>query len=301
MKLPPFTLVYQPSAGAKLQKAREARQLEELGEHVKGLSGSLLSLKPALRSSLLRTVASSSDLDLSAQTVSRAAAEVTRQAKVDTVGLWDLSAQVGELPRVVETLNEAQPVITFFEVQAAIQSGLISRPERMRAWAKERLGRPLTRKEAASFASGVIFEEFEEKADKVRRGLGIDHLIGIVPALVASGDGPEVMWDLYSAGRSGNVLVSTVDVYAYAVEAGRPFEVAVATIALSTRLSTLNPRAEFHQETRGCLFDFDDNRADLVQGLRRLEIEPECLAKIRPRYREAALAMMTALQGLSKG
>ncbi len=300
MKLPPFTLVYRPGRADAAERKRSDRQVAKLEEHDADLASALKDLKPALRRSLLKTVEPSTDLAYSAEMVSRATKELTRQEKVETVGFWDLSSQVGELPRVIEALNAGQPTFAFFEVQAAVPSGLISRPVRVVEWAEGLLGRRLTKKERESVASSAIFEEWEERAQQVRRELGIQHLIGVVPALVASGDESGVLWDLYSAGRSGVALVSTVDLYSFARQARRPFEVAVAMLAVSMLLATLNPRVEFHSETRGCLFDYDDQRSDIVQGLRRLEIEPECLGKIRPHYRPAALDLMAALRRLGR-
>jgi hypothetical protein len=76
--------------------------------------------------------------------------------------------------------------------------------------------------------------------------------------------------------------------------------VAVAGIALSNLLACFNRKVEFHEETRGCLFDFNRQRDSIVEMLRETRIEPSCLALMAPRYREAALAMTSALRGLGQ-
>lgn len=298
MKLPPFTLVYRPDDKGGARKAREARLVDQLKQHSKGLPESLLAVRPALRGALLRTVERSSDLALSSSMLSRATQDLRRQPKVEVVGLWDLSSQVGELPRVIEALNASQAALTFFEIQAAVPSGLISRPERVIAWAEGRLARPLSRDEAAEIGNNVIYEDFAPRARTVRKELGLDHLVGFAPAMIALEEEGEIYWNYFSMAEKGISLVSTYGIYAYARRARRPFEVAVAGIALSSLLATLNPKIEFHEENRGCLFDFNRDRDSLVATLRRAEIEPACLARIEPKYREAAVAMVAALRAL---
>lgn len=298
MKLPPFTLIYRPGEKRSLANARETRLFAAIEPYGEEVPSSLLGVKPALRRALVRTVAQSADFSRSSAALSRATTELRRQPKVEVVGFWDLSSQVGELPRVVEALNASQPAFTFFEVQAAVPSGLISRPERVISWAQEKLERPLSDEEAAEIGNNVIYEDFAARARQVRNDLGLDHLIGIAPAMIALGEGEEIFWNYFSVAEKRISFVSTYGVYGYARKAHRPFEVAVAGIALSSLLATLNPKVEFHEENRGCLFDFNRDRDSIVKTLRKAMIEPSCLARLEPRYREAAAAMVAALRDL---
>jgi hypothetical protein len=299
MRLPPFTLVYRPGLRAGGRQARARQLAAELGELRTGLSRSLAALKPTIRRSLLETLESSADRAGSADSLSLAVHELQRRDKVKTVGIWDLSLQVGALPRVIEALNRSQPAFAFFEVQAAVPSGLISRPERVVAWAIERFKRPLSPRQLAEIGSNLIFEDFADRAVAVRRELGLDHLIGIVPSMIAFEEGGKVFWNYFSLSKEPRLAVaSTFDVFRFARRAGRPFEVAVASIALSTLLAILNPSLEFHEDLRGCLFDFNRERDTIVASLQRMEIETCCLARIRPTYRDAAEAMVTALRDL---
>lgn len=298
MKLPPFTLVYRPERRDVQRQGRERSLAADLGEHAAGLEFSLDALKPAIRRSLLATVAPAADRAGAAGHLAQAVTDLRRQAKVETVGFWDLSSQVGELPRVIEALNRVQPVFTFFEVQAAVPSGLISRPERVIAWAAEELERPLSTDETREIGSNVIFEDFAARARRVRRQLGLDHLIGVAPAMIAFEEEGTLYWNYFTMGEPRLLLVSTFAVAGYARKAGRPFEVAVAMLALSTLLATLNPKLDFHEEVRGCLFDFNRERSTLVKSLREVKVGAECVDKIRPKYRQATLAMVEALRGL---
>lgn len=295
MKLPPFTLVYRPDRGGVPARERAQRVVDDLGDHAERLSFSLDDVKPTLRRSLLATVGPSSDPAAAVAFLNQAGVDLQRRAAVETVGFWDLSSQVGELPTVVQALNRVQPVLTFFEVQAPVPSGLISRPERVAAWAREKAGEALTGERLAELGNNVIFEDFAVRARKLRRELGLDHLIGIVPAMVAFEEEGELYWNYFSMSEPRLLLASTSGVFEYARRAECPFAVGVAVIALSTLLASLNPELVFHEETRGCFFDFNRDRDSIVEAFRRLEIEPECQAKIRPRYREAAVAMVAAL------
>ena len=91
MKLPPFTLVYRPGHGGGARKAREKQLIAELGESFEDLPLSLGALKPMIRSSLLGNVERSVDRSSSVDSLVVAVNDLRRQAKVETVGFWDLS------------------------------------------------------------------------------------------------------------------------------------------------------------------------------------------------------------------
>ena len=72
--------------------------------------------------------------------LARAVAELERQPNVVTVGIWDLGSRVGRLSHMIEALNTAQAAFAIFQVEAAIPAGMISRPERVAAWIREKFG-----------------------------------------------------------------------------------------------------------------------------------------------------------------
>ncbi len=299
MKLPPFTLVHDPRA----PRGPEGRR-RLIADSVRGvepdLRADLLSIKPAMSSTLLKSFALEAEAPARKGTTSAlrtVVGELKRQPRVVTAGIWDLDSQVGELPAVVERLNAAQPVFAFFEVQAALPVGLVSRPQRVVAWAAERSAEPLAADAVEEFENNIIFTEFAGRAERIRRVLGIDYLIGITPSMIAFEDDVEIHWN-YFTGFAGKIaLASTYGMYDYARQARRPFEAAVAGIVVAQLLVALDyPALGFHPEVRGCLFDFNEERDTIVRSLRRARIEPECLAKIQPRYRAAAEAMTAALR-----
>jgi hypothetical protein len=155
MKVPPFTLVHHRHTKA-YRNTDDAFAPPLLLNAIRGvkseLADTLLHLKPQLRETLLisaisRGTTSPAGIPSAVPILERTVRELERQPKVVTVGIWDLGARVGLLPRVIETLNQAQPAFTFFDVQAAIPAGMISRPERVVAWAQERLGKKLPKAE----------------------------------------------------------------------------------------------------------------------------------------------------------
>lgn len=295
MKLPPFTLVHNPRAG----KQARAKQLDDqLDLLPRDLRATAFSIKPTFRRTLVQSALGSGGRqpEMASEALRKAVQELGRHARVETVGLWDLSSQVGGLPQVIQHLNEAQPVLTFFEVQASITTGLISRPERVIEWAKERA--ELEPEDLEQIESNVIFEDFSQRAEKVRRDLGLDYLVGFTFGKIAFEKEDGIYWNFFSSCEDRIVLVSIYDVYRYARKAKRPFEAAVAGMAVSQLLALIN-RLSYHPETRGCLFDFNEDRDSIVVAFRKPHIEPECLARIKPRYRGAAEALVTAIRTYS--
>ena len=88
---------------------------------------------------------------------------------------------------------------------------------------------------------------------------------------------------------------STAQLRELAQAAGRPFEVAVAVLILSSLLVGLSPRLGFHPDT-GCLFDYNESRTTLTKSIFNPVIEEECLELLVPRFREPALALVAAVK-----
>lgn len=297
MTLPRYTLVYRPGQSAGRQQLRDV--LKKARGDVATPSATLESMGAEVREAMVSGA------------IQRVLAEMgdgparRQPPRAETVGIWDLAAQVGELPEVIETWNRIQTVFAFLEVQAGVPSGLISRPERVVAWAREKHKR-VPKGALADLVHNLIYEDFAVRARPIRAHFGLDHLIGVAPAMVAFEDGGDLYWNYFSMSEKGLVLVASYDLARLARKAGRPFAVAVAEIALSTLLVQIHDAAapngsetlEFHDEITGCLFDFNEDRDTIVKSLRRLLIEPACQQKIRPKYRAASLAMVAALRDL---
>jgi hypothetical protein len=216
--------------------------------------------------------------------------------KASRVGIWDLGAYVGRLPQVIEAVNRAQNELVFYEALAAMPTGTVSQPSRVRAWSKA-LGGP---RRLPGLLANVIAEDFFKRAERVRRDLGLDYLAGLTAKMIADEDAEQVYYNLLAAARSRLILVSTCDLRKYAARAGRPFESAVVGLVVAEVLTLLHRRLEFHPD-RGCLFDYNEDRAGIVKVLKDPRIEDSCLQKIPLAHRPAAVALVEALRQYPKG
>lgn len=315
MKLPPFTLIHTRAGTPGASGTRSAEDLFRLvRERAPEAAEAVTALRPKLQQTLLTSafgfsqgaagglLVNEGSVGAAVDRLGRVVAELTRHPQVVQVGIWDLAGRVGRLPQVIEVVNAAQPPFAFFEVHAAIPAGLVSRPERVAAWAQKRRRRPLTRAERKELQNNVIDEDFFERAEVIRKDLGIAYLVGITPNMIAGADEDGVDWNFFSSWDERLVLVSTFELREFARQAGRPFEACVAGIIVATLLVAMHfPDLSFHEEDRGCLFDYNEQRVTIVRCLKDPKIEPKCLKLIKLRYRSAAVAMVNVLRGYTGG
>lgn len=312
MKISPFTLIYQPHPGG-LRSALDAPRagmipaaslvpdtagrLKAVREKAPDLGGALDSINPNLSRTL---IASSYAHEAAApgepveDKLRHVFADLRREKKVVTVALWDLDARVGGLGRLINQLNEAQPTFTFFELQAPLPAGLVIHADNFSAWARKRLDKRVSK--GAGFENNFMFDDFKKFAHVVRKNCGVDYLIGITQYMVAWTDGDDMYWNYFTASDGKIILLSAFNVREYAQQAGRPFEVAVAGMAVAEVLSALSSRVEYHPENRGCLFDQNLQRDTIVESIRQARIEPGCLELIDKKYRDAAVALTDVLR-----
>jgi hypothetical protein len=283
-------------------------RLNKVGKRRPELGKALKSFKPNLRRALLSTsfadvVGTTPTKEVLArlQTVVR---DLTADKGVITFGLWDLNAMIGGLEHLLEKLNGTQKKIAFFRIVAAIPAGLISDRERIRSWLKEQK-QDLTRSDVSEIEENTIFEDFYPQAEKVRVEMGLDYLAGITQSKVAFHEGRHIYWNYFTAAldmqRGLNVercmLLSSYGLRKYAARAGRPFNVAVAYIAISQLLATISPDVDYHADNRGCMFDFNEDRDSIVESIRQAMVEPACLKKIQRGFRETATTLLDTLRG----
>lgn len=307
MKLPPFTLVHRLDAleegGAAGHAAAERRTLLESAAdpiHIKLAS----SLKRGFYRTLVNTSFAHAPAGSDVRVVYNEAlpaweyvlADMGRGDKVVTVGLWELGTHAGYLPWLIEQLNAAQTLFTFFKIQAAIPSGIVSRPERVKAWARrlEEQGYIMPLGDSGGIAENIIAEDFYGRAELVRKEIGVDYLVGVTSSMVAGSEDGEVYWNHLAVSHGRTILASAHGMHALAQKAGRPYEVAIGMIAVAQLLVTLNSRLDYHKD-RGCIFDYNLRHAAIVKSIRRPMIEDYCHDLMAPRYRDAAEALVAAL------
>ena len=280
MKVPPFTLVH----------SRRARY----GTSAIGVTsrGNAIE-KPTVSGRGMKSIPDEADRGVGARVASGVRA---RARAVTTVGIWDVGANVGRLPKVIAALNRAQQEYEFYQVLSAVPAGLISQPERVRAWS-EALGG--TRR-LPGLKRNVIAADFFRRAERVRKDLPIDYLAGITASLIADEDEDEVQWNLFATWSARLVLVSSFQLREFAAKAERPFEAAVMGLVVAALLATRHSRLRFHDDT-GCLFDYNEKRADIVRVLRQPRIEDGCLERIPTKHRAVALAIVRTLDRYGRG
>jgi len=93
-------------------------------------------------------------------------------------------------------------------------------------------------------------------------------------------------------------VVSTFDLRRYAKKAKVSFEKAVFGLCLAMIVSS-DPRwrIKYHDETVGCIFDFCEDRDDIVASLKKSKFDHEvCRNKIRDKAQLAAIDSIFALE-----
>jgi hypothetical protein len=85
-------------------------------------------------------------------------------------------------------------------------------------------------------------------------------------------------------------LVSASGLRAYAEEADISFAAALLRLCLSSIISGDKWKIAYHDETRGCLFDFDNDRDDIVEMLKKdVFDDPPCRKKIKDQLQLEAI------------
>jgi hypothetical protein len=186
----------------------------------------------------------------------------------------------------------------------------VSDADRIALWARDILNRRLRTWEQRQMTAAMIDVEFLDFAEPVRRGLGLDYIVGIAAERIAGAikdrDGHTVHTDFFSSTDGRRVsLVSTFELRELARAANRTFEAAVAFVVIASVMTGLCPAIRFHEEDfhrdrQACLFDYNYDRRAIVQALRRPRVGPECLERVRPMYRRTVQALLETLDRLPR-
>lgn len=316
MKLSPFTLIYQPEGELQERSKRRARlatpapgevpstdeRLLELGRKAPELVKALRSVNQNLCRALIASSYAQKSVEPKEQVpakLRRVVADLQRSKDVTTVAIWDLGAKIGGLPDVIHAINRSQPTFTFFELRAPVPGGLVIQAEIFGQWARKRLGTRLSKSAQQAPKNNFMFSDFREYASVVREQIGVDYLVGITQHMVAWEEGENIYWNYFSTSEKEIILVSAYDMREYAAQADRPYEAAVASTIIAQLLQEISEASLFHDENRGCLFDFNEDRDTIVEALRKARIEKACLQLVDEKYRDAAEKMVRALRNYS--
>lgn len=220
-------------------------------------------------------------------------------AQATSVGILDLGARVSGLPRLIERMNDAQDRMVFIEVQTPVPAGMIKTGATLVTEFERAVKRPLHDHEKQDVVRNMLVNEFLMFAESVRKRNELDSLVGITPAMLAFHEDNDTHWNYFSYGNGGPLsVVSTFGLRDYAGRAGRPFEAAVGLLIVGQLISTRND-LDFHEDTRGCPLDFNEDRESLIESIRLMRFDAECLKAIKARdanEAKSALDLMNTLR-----
>lgn len=316
----PFSIVNRPMEVTAPRERIKTSLSSALKRQSKVLAGSMERIPPGLVEALFSTSAhahppvaaksvkqrsakprTAPGADLPAALV-KVAERVAAGTTASTVGILDLGAWVSRLPELLKVMNTSQGRLVFLELQTSVPAGLIKTKGPLTLWASEHLGRPLRKQESDELMRNMLADEFYYFAESVRVQNKLDVLIGLTPAMIAFADTDGPKWNYFAAGQEQVSVVSTCDLREYSAKAGRPYEAAIGML-VAAQVFALRNDMDYHDETRGCIFDFNENRVDLVESIRGMRIDPDCLTHFKDedeakaaRRLVAALARMKETQ-----
>ncbi|AQS92438.1 hypothetical protein A0U94_14820 (plasmid) [Gluconobacter albidus] len=202
------------------------------------------------------------------------------------IGIFDVSAHAGLLFDLLEIISRRQKMFTFYQVETSVPMGLGTIGE---LWLSD-LRPTCSDDELKDIGDNIIAEEYLPFLKHVREVVQVDVMAGLFSPMLAYVDGEgatkQYHWNYFSLGVGVEVAISVYGLREYAQRAGRPFEAAVAILTLAQIWSALYG-ASFHPQSRGCAFDFCQNRDDLVEVIRQVKLCPDSIAEIPLDARES--------------
>jgi len=307
MKLSPFTLVYKPyekspesavklSSSGSPTKTRVRHLLEESTSEAKRNL-----LKASVQYLSLNSENETDEADELMSAFETLAADLGKNANVVTVGLWDLGTRAGNLPKIVSRLNEGQKTFTFYDLQAAVPAGLVSRRERVLSWAERHGGNQSHKINFPAHEANVIADDFFDYARQIRQYFNLAYVIGIVPQRITNLEADNrVSVNRYAAssGRAGKgryCLLSAYNLRRQAKETERAFESSVTLLVVCQILISLSKTLTY-ETPKNCIFNCVASEPKRIAALNEFEIGTDCLNQVSPLYQQSAAELMRILR-----
>lgn len=214
------------------------------------------------------------------------------------IGVFDVSARAGLLFNVLEHVSRRQSRYTFYPVEASLPMGLglISDAFRSRL---AKSGIQVSEEDWGELTENIAVQEFFPFLAETRKRIEVDVIVGLFGPMLAwteRDDSLNWAWNYFSLGEGDEVAISAYGIRHYAEEAGRPYEAAIAMMAMSQVWASMYPDLHFHSESRGCPFDFCENRSDLIFSIKRMELCPESLSAIPVTERHSVEKCLEAIR-----
>lgn len=209
------------------------------------------------------------------------------------VGICDLDTCAGKLPQLLSRLEKEQDRFAFFSVEAPLQTGLTFPGPHVAAEWQQHTGSVMPREaEATNVSAQRIFAA----AKPILKTLPVEWLVLVVQSMISDVADDVKTHNLFSTSSGKIALVSTFGLREYAAKGGRPFEAAVFQGMLSALLAMMVPKVEYLVETTGSIFDYCENRVDIVRSIRDPKIDPENRSLIPVRLLRPAELLLDSLK-----
>jgi hypothetical protein len=197
------------------------------------------------------------------------------------VALLDIDAKVGFLPDLARRINGAQGYYYFKVVYVPIPSGYV--------------------RTDLSEDPQTFVPRLQDVLRPLPKQLQVDFVCGLTQHLIASGSKGREYWNYFTSSVTDSnsvFVISTFDLRRYAHQAKKPFAKAVFSLCLSMLVASDSRwEIDFHRKTAGCLFDFCENRDDIMFNLRKTKFDHKsCRSKIEDPVQLAAIDNFYALE-----
>jgi hypothetical protein len=228
----------------------------------------------------------------------RAKKPVSKEPSPRRIGIWDIDVNAGFLYRVLDLLNHRQKLFKFQRIEATVPMGLTLAGTRTREIAKQYAANPQDANDP-NIAKNTFAGDILKVARPMVKSLDVDLLVCVVAPMIMDWvtrvRGP-IGWNYFSTSYADVAIVSAYDLRSYASQAHRPFEAALATVVLGAVLAAVFNKVEFHDETRGCILDYCEDRGDIVETLKAIDICQETLAQIPSSAQDSVRKMLSAIK-----
>ena len=215
---------------------------------------------------------------------------------VRKIGVFDISARAGLLMDLLAIVSQSQPRFTFYPIEAPVPMGLGSiPPARIDALA---LANPDC--DVQDLSLNIQVDDFDVLLEQTRERVAVDMIAGLfAPMLAFRDEDDHLIWNYFSGPIGKNIAISAYGVRDYATQAGRPFEAAIALMTLSQVWGRLYG-VGYHGESLGCVYDFCENRDDLVRVIRTADICEASLADIPEDERDNVQKCLAAIRNYTR-
>ncbi|HXH37402.1 MAG TPA: CHAT domain-containing protein [Thermoanaerobaculia bacterium] len=209
-------------------------------------------------------------VEVAAQTVNVATTRTAKsRPKKLKVALIDVDAKSGFLPQLVEQANAAQNYYQFQVDYLPLPSGAV-----LTKLGRHRFNPPV-----------LMLERIDQPFKDAPTRLNVDRVSCITACMIGGREKRKMYYDLFASSIDSNkyvFAVSATGVREYAAEAAMEFSKAILFLVLAELVrSDERWHIDYHPETRACLFDFCDDRHDIVKGLRKSRFDHKpCRKKI---------------------